>query len=307
MSAREIIFLGTSSQVPTRNRNHNAFFVRFDELGILVDPGEGTQRQMVHAGLAASQITHVCITHFHGDHCLGFAGMVQRISLDRVPHRIDVFYPASGQIFFDRLRSASIFDDQAKLNPRPIKVKPGEELLAGQAGPVKFLARALEHGVECVGYRIQEDDGRRMLPEKLDALGIRGPDIGKLQRGGSLAVGDRTVKLDEVSVFKAGQSIAVTMDTRVCDGARALAKNADVLVSESTYLSSEGEEARGHGHMTAAEAATIAKEAGVKKLALTHFSQRYGSLDAFRVVASAIHSDVFVASDLSVLELPKRE
>ena len=80
MAAREVIFLGTSSQVPTRDRGHNALFVRWDELGILVDPGEGTQRQMIHAGLAASQITHVAITHFHGDHCLGFAGIVPSAS-----------------------------------------------------------------------------------------------------------------------------------------------------------------------------------------------------------------------------------
>ena len=88
MSAREVIFLGTASQVPTRHRNHNALFLRWDELGILFDPGEGTQRQLLIAGVAATQITHICITHFHGDHCLGLAALVQRLSLDRVPHPI---------------------------------------------------------------------------------------------------------------------------------------------------------------------------------------------------------------------------
>ena len=111
MSSREVIFLGTASQVPTRRRNHNALFLAWDDLGILFDPGEGTQRQMTHAGLSATQITHVCVTHFHGDHCLGLAGIVQRLSLDRVPHPVEVIYPRGGQVYFERLRHASIFHD----------------------------------------------------------------------------------------------------------------------------------------------------------------------------------------------------
>ncbi|HVO31337.1 MAG TPA: ribonuclease Z, partial [bacterium] len=286
MAAREVIFLGTSSQVPTRSRNHNAFFVRWDDIGVLFDPGEGTQRQMVQIGLSASQITHIAITHFHGDHCLGFAGMVQRISLDRVPHDVEVLYPASGQVFFDRLRRASIFDDHAKIVPKPIAVRPGE-IEVTRAGSLRFLARALDHAVECVGYRLQEDDGRRMLQEKLEALRIRGPAVGTLQRDGSIEHEGKTVRVEEVSVDRPGQSLAVTMDTRPCEGARELAKGVDVLVSESTYLSTEAEEARAYAHMTAKDAATLAVEAGARKLALTHFSQRYGSLEAFRAEASA--------------------
>lgn len=309
MAAREVIFLGTSSQVPTRARNHNAFFVRWDEYGVLFDPGEGTQRQMVYAGLSASQITHIAITHFHGDHCLGLAGMVQRISLDRVPHAIEVYFPASGQVFFDRLRRASIFDDRAKIVPKPVTVRgaaSGEAIEVGRAGAVRFTARPLEHAVECIGYRMQEDDARRMLPDKLDAAGVRGPDVGRLSREGSIEVDGRIVRLDDVSAPRPGQSLAVTMDTRPCAGARALAQGADLLVSESTYLATEAEEARAYMHMTAAEAAGMAKEAGVRRLALTHFSQRYGSLEPFRAEASAIHPDVFVAADLSTVEIPKR-
>src|SRR5438046_8562906 len=115
MAAREVILLGTSSQVPTRARNHNALFLRWDEYGILFDPGEGTQRQMIRAGLTATQITHIAITHFHGDHCLGLAGIIQRLSLDRVTHPVEVIYPQSGQVFFERLRHASSFYEVATL------------------------------------------------------------------------------------------------------------------------------------------------------------------------------------------------
>src|SRR5438093_2150134 len=119
MSARQVVFLGTASQVPTRTRNHNALMLLWDDLGILFDPGEGTQRQMILAGLAATQITHIAITHFHGDHCLGLAGTVQRLSLDRVAHPVTVVYPASGQVFFERLCHASIYFEAATLVPRP--------------------------------------------------------------------------------------------------------------------------------------------------------------------------------------------
>src|SRR5262245_6257470 len=89
MSVREVIFLGTASQVPTRHRNHNSLLLLWDDLGILFDPGEGTQRQMTLAGISAAQITHIAVTHFHGDHCLGLAGVIQRLSLDEVPHPVE--------------------------------------------------------------------------------------------------------------------------------------------------------------------------------------------------------------------------
>ena len=121
MSVRELVVLGTSSQVPTRYRNHNGYLLRWDEEGLLFDPGEGTQRQMIYAEVTATSITKILITHFHGDHCLGFAGISQRLSLDRVPHPVDVYFPASGQVFYDRLRRASIYHAVATLRANPIR------------------------------------------------------------------------------------------------------------------------------------------------------------------------------------------
>ena len=97
MSNRELVVLGTASQAPTRRRNHNGYFLRWDGEGLLFDPGEGTQRQMLFAGVTASQVTRVCITHFHGDHCLGLPGVLQRMSLDRVPHVVEICYPAQSR------------------------------------------------------------------------------------------------------------------------------------------------------------------------------------------------------------------
>ncbi len=121
MSVRELIILGTASQVPSRWRNHNGYLLRWDGEGLLFDPGEGTQRQLLLAGVPSSVITRICLTHFHGDHCLGLPGIVQRLSLDRVPHPVHAYFPASGREFFDRLRRASAFVDLADIREEPIE------------------------------------------------------------------------------------------------------------------------------------------------------------------------------------------
>jgi ribonuclease Z len=307
MSQRTVIFLGTASQAPTRTRNHNALFLAWDDLGILFDPGEGTQRQMIQAGVSASQITHIAITHFHGDHCLGLAGIVQRLSLDRVTHPVEVIYPSRGQVFFERLRHASHFHEVAQLIPRPVNVAVGEEVEVCRRGALRMLARALEHGIECQGYRLQEDDGRRMLPERLAEKDVSGPQVRALLAAGKIAVNGQVVHLDEVSEKRPGQVFALVMDTRPCPGATALARGADLLVCEATYLDSEAREAHDHFHMTAAQAATLARDAGVRRLALTHFSQRYTTLEGFYEEASALHPDVTIAEDLVRIAVPPRQ
>ena len=120
MANRELVILGTASQAPTRVRNHNGYLLRWEDEGLLFDPGEGTQRQMLLAGVRASEISRICITHFHGDHCLGLPGVLQRLSLDRVAHEVACYYPAEGQEFFRRLRHAAIFHDLATLREHPV-------------------------------------------------------------------------------------------------------------------------------------------------------------------------------------------
>src|ERR671928_808399 len=108
MPARELVVLGTASQAPTRYRNHNGYLLRWDDAGILFDPGEGTQRQLLLAGVTASAVDRICITHFHGDHCLGLPGVLQRLSLDQAVGPVSVYFPAGGQVYFDRLHHAAV-------------------------------------------------------------------------------------------------------------------------------------------------------------------------------------------------------
>ncbi|MEV6955444.1 ribonuclease Z [Streptomyces sp. NPDC051183] len=300
MSVREFVVLGTASQVPTRHRNHNGYLLRWDGEGILFDPGEGTQRQMLRAGVAAHDINRICVTHFHGDHSLGLAGVIQRINLDRVPHPVTAHYPASGQRFFDRLRYATAYRETVELAEAP--VAEGGVLARGDSYVLE--ARRLSHPVESFGYRITEPDGRRILPELLARHGIKGPDVGRIQREGRLD----GVTLEDVSEPKPGQRFAFVMDTRLCAGVDELAEGCDMLVIESTFLDADVRLATDHGHLTAGQAAGVAREAGVRHLVLTHFSQRYTDASEFEREARAagFEGELTIAADLTRVALPKR-
>ncbi|MEU3861890.1 ribonuclease Z [Streptomyces sp. NPDC028722] len=300
MSVRELVVLGTASQVPTRHRNHNGYLLRWDGEGILFDPGEGTQRQMLRAGVAAHDLNRICVTHFHGDHSLGLAGVIQRINLDRVPHEVTAHYPRSGQMYFDRLRHATAYRETVRLTEAPVDA---DGVLAVTPS-YTVEARRLSHPVESYGYRLVEPDGRRMLPDRLAALGVRGPDVGVLQRAGR--VGD--VSLEDVSEVRRGQRFAFVMDTRLCDGVHALAEGCDLLVIESTFLDEDEALAVEHGHLTAGQAARVARDAGVRHLVLTHFSQRYTDPEEFerQARAAGFGGELTVAHDLLRVPVPKR-
>ncbi len=300
MTDRELILLGTASQVPTRERNHHATALRFDDELLLFDPGEGTQRQLLHAGLSAAKVTRVLLTHFHGDHCLGLPGVLQRMAVDRPGHAVDVVFPASGQEHLDTLRHLAATGDAVEVREHPSRA--GNVL----ASRLTITAAWLDHRVDTLGYRVAEPDGRRILPDRLEAVGVSGTDIGRLQRDESITVAGRTVTLDDVSVPRRGQSVAFVMDTRWCEGALALADGVDVLVCEATFLERHADLAPRYGHLTAAQAARLAVEAGARRLVLTHFSQRYPDPGEIAAEAGAVFDDVVVAADLDRVALPPR-
>jgi ribonuclease Z len=258
---------------------------------------------MTFAGVSSSQITRICVTHFHGDHCLGLPGILQRLSLDRVGHPVDVYFPAEGLEYFERLRHASIYDERAEIRPHPVE---GEGIVADEP-PFTLVARRLDHRTETLGWRVEEPDGRRMLPEKLRAAGITGADIGTLQHEGSLATDGRTVTLEEMSEHRPGQRFAFVMDTRLCTAAIDLAEAADLFVCESTFLDADAALADAYAHLTAAQAAEIASAAGARRLVLTHFSQRYPDDAVFAAEAGPLFPDVVVAHDSCACPCPRAD
>jgi ribonuclease Z len=302
-TARELVILGTASQVPNRLRHTNGYLLLFDDEGTLFDPGEGTQRQLILAGVPVSRITRICITHFHGDHCLGLPGVIQRLSLDGVPHPVDVAYPASGVAFFERLRGASVFEDRANLRLLPVS-DPG---LVTQGSLLTLKAVRLDHRPETFGWRLEEQPRRHFIFDRLERLGIRGPDVGRLRQEGHLRIGERDVVLDDVTEVWPGQIVSFVMDTGWCDEAVQLAQDADLLICESTFSRADESLARAYRHLTAADAGRLAEAAGARRLVLTHFSQRYGDLEPLgREAAEHFGGEIVVARELQRIPLPPR-
>lgn len=301
MSIRDLTILGCSSQQPTRTRNHGAYLVRWNDQGFLFDPGEGTQRQFIFANIAPPTVNRIFISHFHGDHCLGLGSMLMRLNLDKVTHPIHCYYPASGKVYFDRLRYCCMYHEMITVIEHPVD----SEGVVDDDGEFRIEAKFLEHGVESIGWKITERDTRKFDRQKLEALGVKGPLVRKLESEGKVEIQGRVVTLDQVSEVRKGDALAVVIDTSYCQAAIDIAKGAKLLLCESTYLDSHKELAEKHNHMTAKQAAEIAKKAGVQQLILTHFSARYQDGEEFAREARTIFPNTYAAEDLRTFPFPK--
>lgn len=294
MSIRDLVILGSSSQQPTRTRNHGAYLLRWNDEGLLFDPGEGTQRQFIFANVAPTCVTRIFISHFHGDHCLGLGSMLMRLNLDKVKHPIHCYYPASGKVYFDRLRYCSMYHECIQVVEHPVS----EAGLVEDDGRFRIEAAFLEHGVDTIAWRITEPDTRKFDKEKLQKLGVKGPILKSLE--------EKNIPLDTVSHIRKGDTFAIVIDTSFCQAAIDIARDAQLFLCESTYLEEHRHLAEKHAHLTAKQAAEIARAAGVKELILTHFSARYQELDGFLKEAQAVFPNTHVAEELKSFPFPKK-
>lgn len=302
MSVRDLIILGCSSQQPTRLRNHGAYLLRWNEEGFLFDPGEGTQRQFIFAGVAPPCVTRIFVSHFHGDHCLGLGSMLMRLNLDKVTHPIHCYFPASGKKYFDRLRFGTIYHQTIEIIEHPIE----EEGLVHDDGSFTVEAYYLEHGVDNLGYRIKEADVRKFDREKLKEKGVQGPLVAQIEKEGKVVIKAKIIHLDEVSWVRRGDVFAIVIDTLPCRNAIKIAEDAKLLLCEATYLEEHLDLAKKHRHLTARQAAEIAKKANVQHLVLTHFSARYLDLNPFLVEARAVFPNTDVADDFKRFDFPRQ-
>jgi ribonuclease Z len=303
MSVRDLKILGTSSQQPTRERNHGAYLVRWNGEGFLFDPGEGTQRQFIFIDVAPPTVTRIFISHFHGDHCLGLGSMLMRLNLDKVTHPIHCYYPASGKKYFDRLRYGTIYHEMIEVIEHPVE-RSG---VVHDDGFFKIEAGFLVHGVDNIGWRITESDTRKFDENKLKLCKVLGPNVRQLQEKGVLEIDGKTITLDDVSSIRKGDVLAYVVDTRPCETAVELARGAKLFICESTYKEEHKKLAHKHFHLTAKQAAEIAKEANASKLVLTHFSARYATLKEIEREAKEIFPNTLVAEDLMTYSFPKNE
>ncbi len=227
--------------------------------------------------------------------------MLMRLNLDNIQHPVHCYYPASGQKYFNRLRRGTIYHETINVIEHPVH----EAGIVVDDEHFKIEAAFLEHGIDNIGWRITEPDTRKFDEAKLQQFGVRGKAVRDLKEKGELTIDGVRVTLDDVSWIRKGDTLAVVIDTRKCPQAVELAKGAKTLICESTYLEEHKDLAHDHYHMTAKEAAEIAKEAGADHLILTHFSARYLDSSAFEKEAGEIFPNVSAAEDLKKFPFPR--
>ena len=191
----EITFLGTSSMVPTKKRSHNAMFISTREDGILVDCGEGTQRQLKIAGISPTKVTKIMLTHWHGDHVLGLPGLLQTMGASEYTGKLEIYGPHGSRTHFEHMKKAFLFEERME-----IEVHELSGSIFYETKEFQFEAKAMEHSVPCIGFSIIEKERRRLRKEILEEKGITsGPHLGKLQDGHDIEWKGKNVKADDLS------------------------------------------------------------------------------------------------------------
>ncbi len=288
--------------VPTKQRNVSGYFLRYNDEGILFDCGEGTQRQMNLTGLKRTSITKILITHWHGDHISGLPGLLHTISNEKDTTRVDLFGPPGTDRRMKALMVATDLNNVAWLNVHELNPKKLQKFFEHE--DFDLYCAPMEHSTPCIAYSFQEKDRRNLVKEKLKKAGVTdGPHLKQLKAGEDITFKGKKVKADEVSIITKGRKLALITDTQLCKNCFEIADDADVLICEATYDHSLVHKAKEHMHMTAQEAAQVASQSNVKKLYLTHFSQRYKNVDQLIEDARTVFDNVIAANDFTKFTL----
>jgi ribonuclease Z len=297
----DVVFLGTSGSTPTAQRALPATLVRRGGEKLLFDCAEGTQRQLLKSDVGLVELEEIFLTHYHADHYLGLPGLLKTYALRGREVPLTVYGPRGLRELLSTLRR--VF---GRLEYRfdAVELEVGETL---ERGDYRLQTFALEHGVAAIGYALNEQARPgRFDVEAASALGVPdGPGRGALQRGETVTLADgTTVTPDQIlGPPRAGRTVVLAGDTAPAASVVQAAANADLLVHEATFLAEERERARDTLHSTAGEAALVAREAGVRMLALTHLSTRYFG---HQVVEEAreLFPETVVPRDFDVVEIP---
>jgi len=293
--------LGSAASAPTGRRNLPSTAVRIEGDILLLDCGEGTQRQMMQLGLSYAKVKAIFVTHLHLDHFLGIFGLGETLRLSGAAERIDIFGPVGLERFLYSFGRRELFHvhELSKKDcsfQKPIFSLNGHDVFAFEVSHGKKM--------NAFGYLVRGRERIRFYEKKAKAAGLQGPQFSQIQNGGELKIGAKTVLLKDISYVQGGKSICYSGDTQYCKNTITAAKNCDLLIHEATFDESRRALADEKFHSTASDAAKIAKEAGVKLLLLTHIGGKYSSdekplLDE----AKKIFKNTLVAKDGMKLEL----
>ena len=287
MQSLTIVFLGTSSGTPSRERNVASVAMVLDGTVLLFDCGEATQHQLLRAPVKSGAIEAIFISHLHGDHIYGLPGLLATLSMNNRDRPLTLVGPDGLREYVECMLATS---NHHPIFPIDVVAPP----YRGEGFTV--IAAPLEHSIPALGYCVIEDDRPgRFDPEKAHALGFAPQEFSALVRDGDARV---------TGPVRRGRRVAICTDTRPCDAAVELARDAEVLIHESTYGEEMRVEADERMHSTAAGAARVALAAGAKQLILTHFSTRYRDVTPLVDEARAVFANSVEATDLAMFAVP---
>ncbi len=288
----EVTILGSSGSSPAKDRSLPSVALRREGDIFLFDCGEGTQMQMLRYGINAYRVKAIFVSHSHGDHIIGIAGLVRTLAMSNRDKPLDIFVP-KGQ---EKIIKALVMFDKAMIgyDINIIGIKGG---LAYKGKDFRISAFRLNHTIDALGYVFQEDDKKNFIVERCKKLGIVGEMFSELLKKGRIKLGRRTIYAKDLVEIKPGRKIVYAMDTRPSGETVKAAREADLLIHESSYTEEFRRLARERKHSTAFEAAEIAKKANVKRLVLTHISTRFKTAKPLIDEASKVFKEVSVAED----------
>lgn len=297
-----LTFLGTSQAIPTARRNHTSILLQYKEENILIDCGEGTQRQFRKARLNPCKLTRILITHWHGDHILGLAGLLQTLLLNGYNKTLYIYGPRGTKQDLHELINLLV-----PYNKIPLKV---EEISEGKFLETKDFyleSMPMQHSIPCNAYAFVEKAKNRIDKSKLKKLKIKNsPLIGKLAKGEDIILEGKKIKAKDLVYRTEQRKITFILDTAINPNCHKIAKDSNILVSEAVYLNNEKDLATLHEHLTAEDAATIAKNSGknLKALYLSHLSQRYdGNEKLILKEAKPKFKNTLIAEDLMSIQI----
>ena len=290
-----LTFLGTAGSWPTKDRSASALVLDTERELVLLDCGEGTQRQFFQSSASFMRVRRVFLTHFHGDHFLGLPGLIQSMCLNNRQEPLDIYGPPDAKEMVGRALGMGYFTLRFPIEVHALTAGTTVEL-----DGYRVRTAAADHPVPSLAFRVEEDGKRgRFDGPKARALGIHGPDFSRLEAGEPVQVGERWVQPEEVmGPPRPGRSVVYSGDTAPSDAVRKLAEKATILVHEATVYGELEKEANEWGHSSARQAAECARVAGVEALFLTHFSARYKELEPLQEEARVVFAGSTVARDL---------